>query len=378
VYRNQGINEFRQALRQASYKTVVMKALPRLMDVINKPIFEYLVPRQKLGVFFDMAKDAIDHEPEMSIERKREVMGKLWDSVDNRMGELVYDNVFWNRALKDSLMVATRSVGWNLGTFREIGGGVKDITKVKELGGLSDRTSYIFALTFMSAIVGALTQYLYTGKGPSEPKDLFFPKTGKARPDGTEDRLSLPTYMKDIAEYGHDITGFLKYGDNPFNTIQNKMHPLLSTVGQIITNKDFFGGAIRSPGDTKTQQAMDYADYMLKQMTPFGVRNYIQQSKVKDVEPTIMGYLSSPQMIGITPAPGYMTKTPEQLESSQIAKMHDSLVSKFKEEMRSGADWSEIHQRAVDAGITSPQDLAMIRKYATQRPPKHMRSFANH
>ena len=386
VYRNQGINEFRQALRQGSYKTVVMKALPRLMDMINKPIFEYLVPRQKLGVFFDMAKDAIDHEPEMSIERKREVMGKLWDSVDNRMGEIVYDNVFWNRALKDALMVSTRSVGWNLGTFREIGGGVidiKDVVKKDANGkiqwnGLSDRTSYIFALTFMSAIAGALTQYLYTGKGPSELKDLFFPKTGKVRPDGTEDRISLPTYMKDIAEYGHDITGFLKYGDNPFNTIQNKMHPLLSTVGQIITNKDFFGGAIRSPGDTKTQQALDYAEYALKQMTPFGVRNYIQQSKVEDVEPTIMGYLSSPQMIGITPAPGYMTKTPEELESSQVNKMHDSLMMKFREEMRSGADWSDIRQRARDAGITSQSDLAMIKKYATQRPPKHIRAFADH
>src|SRR5206468_1599241 len=98
VYRNAAANEFRQAVRKGNWGTAAMKALPRLLDVLNKPIFEYLVPRQKLGVFFDMAKDALEHEPGMDIARKREVMGKLWDSVDNRMGELVYDNVFWNRA----------------------------------------------------------------------------------------------------------------------------------------------------------------------------------------------------------------------------------------------------------------------------------------
>ena len=303
VYRNQGINEFKQSLRLGNYKTAAMKTLPMIMDTINKPIFEYLVPRQKLGVFFDMAKDALENKPGMSLQEKREVMGKLWDSVDNRMGELVYDNVFWNRALKDSLMVSTRSVGWNLGTFREIGGGVADIGKVKQLGGLSDRTSYIFGLMFVTSIVGSITQYLYTGQGPDDLKDLFFPRTGKTRPDGSEDRLSQPSYMKDIYEYGHDIRGFVKYGDNPLNTVMNKIHPLISTVADIIKNKDFFDGAIRSPGDKPMQQVQDEAEFMLKQMTPFSYRNYMQQSKVKGEDPSIGGYLSNPSMIGITPAP---------------------------------------------------------------------------
>jgi hypothetical protein len=319
-----------------------------------------------LGVFMDLAKDALEANPNMDLATKRQVMGKIWDSVDNRMGELVYDNVFWDRSLKDALMVSTRSVGWNLGTFREIGGGINDIAKNGMLDGLSDRSAYVFGLAFVTSIVGALTQY------------LFFPRTGKVRPDGSLDRLSLPSYMKDIAEYGHDIRGFIKYGDNPLNTIQNKMHPLLSTVAQLVTNKDFFGGAIRSPGDTGMQQAKDVGKYLGNQVMPFGIRNYEQQAKLKGEEPTVGGYLTSPSMVGITPAPGYITKSDEQTESSQVSKMRDSLITKFREEMRSGAEWPDIRQRAIDAGL-GVRDVEYIRASGqAPKPPKKLKSFAEH
>ena len=384
IYRNTEISAFRQALRKGNYTTASLKALPRLMDLIMGPIFQHLVPRQKLGVFFDLAKDAMAHQPDMDLETKRAVMGKIWDSVDNRMGEIVYDNVFWNHALKDALMVSTRSVGWNLGTFRELGGGIGDIRKIitKEnngfkWNGFSDRTSYIFGLTFISAIYGAITQYIYTGKGPEELKDLFFPKTGKFRPDGTADRLMLPTYMKDIAEYHRDIRGFVKYGDDPLHTISNKVSPLISLANQLRNGEDFFGGAIRSPGDSSMQQTLDVANFVLKQFSPFGIRNYIQQSKLNNEDASIFGYVTSLPFYGITPAPGYITKNDEQTESSQVNKMHDSLMTKFKEEMRDGAEWSDIKQRAKDAGITSLKDLAYIHQSAKQKPAKKLKAFAD-
>jgi hypothetical protein len=52
---------------------------------------------------------------------------KAWDSVDNRMGQLVYDNLFWSKTFKDLAMASVRSVGWNLGTIRELGGGLVDL-----------------------------------------------------------------------------------------------------------------------------------------------------------------------------------------------------------------------------------------------------------
>ena len=44
-------------------------------------------------------------------------MAKVVDSVDNRLGLLAYDNLFWQRTLKDLGMLSTRALGWNVGTI---------------------------------------------------------------------------------------------------------------------------------------------------------------------------------------------------------------------------------------------------------------------
>src|ERR1017187_3353783 len=47
---------------------------------------------------------------------------KVVDSVENRFGEMNFDNLFWNRTWKTALQLAFRSVTWKLGTAREITG----------------------------------------------------------------------------------------------------------------------------------------------------------------------------------------------------------------------------------------------------------------
>lgn len=68
-------------------------------------------------------------------EVKNRALRQAWDSIDNRFGQLVYDNLFWNKSAKDIGMVMTRSLGWNLGTVREIGGGLKDLATRKGMTG---------------------------------------------------------------------------------------------------------------------------------------------------------------------------------------------------------------------------------------------------
>jgi hypothetical protein len=374
-YRNASVNGFKQALRTGRYGDAALKLLPTVMDRIQKPIFEYLVPRQKLGVFFDMARDALDKNPNMPLAERRLVLGKLWDSVDNRMGEMVYDNLFWNRALKDGLMASVRSVGWNLGTFRELLGGAKDIKDIYRNKGLTDRTSYIIALPFMTSVIGSTLNYLYTGEGPRDMKDSFFPRTGRTRPDGSEDRLSLPSYMKDVYEYYHDLSGFAKYGSNPTNTLQNKMHPLLSLISQMINNKDFFGATIRNPTSPVVMQIQDEANYIVKQLAPFSLRNYQQQSKVKDIEPTLGGYLTSPSMIGITPAPGYVTKSEAQTESASILATKDAMTKRFRQALKDGEDKDEIVSQMKRAGFVQREITTLINSTKKDKKPAKLRSY---
>ena len=188
-------------------------------------------------------------------------------------------------------MATVRSVGWNLGTFRELGGGALDMAKVAEKG-LTDRAAYVLALPFMAAAYGALTQYLYTGQAPRELKDYFFPRTGRIRPDGTEDRVSLPTYMKDVYAYGEDIHNAVAYGGDPTQTIKNKANPLISMVSQMLNNQDYFGGAIRNPADPAVQQLAQEASFLVDEVEPFSLRNYQQQAKEKGEAPQVKGVVN--------------------------------------------------------------------------------------
>lgn len=53
-----------------------------------RPILEYIVPRQKLGVFADMASRELEKlGPAADAATTREALRKAWDSVDNRMGQ---------------------------------------------------------------------------------------------------------------------------------------------------------------------------------------------------------------------------------------------------------------------------------------------------
>lgn len=375
-YRNEAVNTFKQALRNNDLWGATKAFLPTVLDRMQAPVMEWLVPRQKLGVFFDMAKDWRAQNPGASVAEQRAGLGKLWDSVDNRMGQLVYDNLFWNRTLKDALMVSVRSVGWNLGTFRELGGGAADLAKNGLLsGGLSPRSAYAIALPFQAAVYGSLLYYAYNGKAPETFKDMIFPRTGRLRPDGTEDRVALPTYMKDVYAYGEDVSNFAQYGGDPTQTIKNKMNPMVATVSEMFNNEDYFGGAIRNPADPGVQQVAQEAAFLVDQLQPFSLRNYQQQAQAKGEEPSFLGYLTSPSMVGVTPAPGYIVKTPEEKESAAVSKLHDPLVQRFREQIKGGKDIDTLVPEMLKSGM-SRQDIKRIIETSGPTPKPHrLKSF---
>ena len=101
-YRTNMRQAFMDALRRHSVGKMALTGLPALAEAAMYPVLEWLVPRQKLGIFADM----VDFElkrlgPDATQEQRREAFAGAWDSVDNRMGQLVYDDLFWNRTVKD-------------------------------------------------------------------------------------------------------------------------------------------------------------------------------------------------------------------------------------------------------------------------------------
>lgn len=313
-YKNSAVESFWKALDANNYPGAALRIIPATIQSLAKPIMEVIVPRQKLGIFFDLAKFELERlGPNATRDQMREVLGRAWDSVDNRLGQLVYDNIFWNKALKDIGLASVRSLGWNIGTIREIGGGAfidtpREFSKIFKKGQkpeITNRMAYTLALPFIAGLYGAMYQYLMTGKGPQELKDYFFPKTGRKTQEGKEERAALPTYMKDV----------FAYANNPVQTVGHKLHPLLAALASMLQNKDYYGVKIRDSEAPLIKQTKQLFEFIGSQFIPFSVRNF---QKVREDRGSVGKAAQS--FFGVTPAPGYMTDTKAE------RKMKDYLI----------------------------------------------------
>jgi hypothetical protein len=304
------VDKMMEAFRKGNFLGGVLRAPFAAIDASVKPVMEMLVPRMKMGSFMDLAKFELARmDPAASHDEIRAAMGRAWDSVDNRMGQLVYDNLFWNKAVKDLAMASTRSVGWNLGTFRELGGGAVDLVKqtgrlVRGKGfDLTHRMAYTAAMPIVAGILGGTLQYIMTGDKPKETKDWFFPRTGQKDETGHDVRLALPSYMKDVYAYSRD----------PLHTLKDKTHPLISSLFQMMENKDYYGTEIRNEDDPIYKQLWQASKFAGKQFVPFAVRELGKSIENKsDTKTKVLPFF------GITQARRDITLTPAELHAREL------------------------------------------------------------
>lgn len=321
--------KFMQALRQGNYPGALLRGVPALIELQAKPIMEGWVPRLKMAAFLDlmeMEMRSLGEEP--NLQEVRRVAADAWDSIDNRFGQLRYDNLFWHTALKDLGMASVRALGWNVGSVREAfgapgaqlrqvgllpgggyggqgGGGRRPIRmidagldpdgnpryeKAKEPW-LHRKTSWLIATVFIYGLLGATYEYLHTGTGPKELKDYFFPH------DSNGQRISIPGYFKDWYEFF----------THPVRTITNKANPLLSLLVQIWNDEDYYGTQIVDWNDDRAQQLKDLFDYLAKDFQPFSLRSFGQrQTEQVGARPSVNAVES---VLGINRAPKAVTET---------------------------------------------------------------------
>lgn len=310
-------------------------------EVSMKPVMDRMVPAMKAGAIMKMAEFELSRfrarESAGEIlqrEEVRDAMAKIVDSVDNRMGQLIYDNLFWNKTAKDLGMASVRSLGWNLGDIRELGGGAVDtlanaknltygnaraLLKGESAKGLdvTHRMAYLLALPVTVGLIGGLMHKLMTGQNPDEPKDYFYPATGTFDDKGNPERVSLPSYMKDIYPVLSQRTPGRAASTLGHMAI-HKLNPLLNTIGEMISNEDYYGVEIRHADDPLMKQAKDVANHLAKGFTPFAVRGVM---KLREGGASLKEQAAP--MIGITPAPRHVNQTAavEMAEEKRLAKM---------------------------------------------------------
>ncbi len=385
-YKNSSVEQFWKALGEKKYGTAGVQAIPAVIESMAKPVMEKWVPRMKLGIFSEMAEsqmalwERMGHKP--TVPEMRQVYGKIWDSIDNRMGQMVYDNLFWHRTLKDVGLASVRSLGWNLGTVRELGGGVKDLLDIKasKAGGLqiSPRTAYVAALPAVVALYGAMYQYIKTGTGPQEFRDYFFPKTGRKNPDGRDERVSIPSYIKDI----------YAYAKHPLTTIGHKVHPILSGIAQMLENKDYYGVQIRNPQDPKVKQATDFMQYVGTQFIPFSVRGAQMRGKsgagIGEQAESFFGVIPAPKGVTQTKAEellGEFTKRhmeggpitrEEQLKKQTKADIRDQFKRGQVDELRTAIDKSGLQPAEIHNLLRNASKPALITRFLPLSPSEAM------
>jgi hypothetical protein len=283
---------FMTALRQKNPIGAAIRAPFALNEQLGaRAIMGHLVPRLKLGAYLDLAQAEMSRLPKDASQADvQRVLGRAWDSIDNRFGELVYDNLFWPKWIKDVGQVSTRALGWNVGTVRELGGAAVDTGKyVNDLARgrtphLSSRMAYATSLGVIgTAFAGAMINKLYTGQNPRDVKDLIFPRTGRLTPDGHEERIKLPTYAADTYEFAHD----------PQQTVANKMSDLTTALIELAENKDRRNVQIRNPDAGVGEQLGQTGKYLARKFEPISVSNARRASE--DGRSPVSGFLGLSQ-----------------------------------------------------------------------------------
>lgn len=323
----QAIPSLLRSIRRGEYGDASLKTLPAVGQAGSWLIHNWLVPNQKMSARVTVFKQLLDHFAgklgkqkgdytgildALSPTAMKQIAAKVVDIVDDRLGQMNYDNQFWNTNLRMAGQASFLSLGWLVGEIRTVTGGVGNIPRLwrpeKLLGALDKagtitgatmprldfRTAYLMMLATVMSSVDAVMQKGMTGHWPRSIKDLFMPPTGRKNPDGSDERVTPPSYWKDHYEL---VT-------HPFKTVANKFNPIFSMVYEALTNQDYFGTQVRDPHSPVWKQAMQTGEFFARQMAPFTAINMNKTLQSNDSK-----WLMAANLVGVNHASAVASRT---------------------------------------------------------------------
>jgi len=292
VYIKKASESFSNAIRAHDWGIAAKTSIPAFLEGLSYPVMQYLVPKLKVGAFMNQLLTEMKRTGAVpGTDQFAQIATKSWDHVDDILGQVVWDNIFAKKWVKDAAQLSARSASWSGGSIRTFISGAKEMRHIPSEG-MNYHTGFLIALPIVSAIYGGLLHRMATGKNPETLTDYYYPKTGRKNPDGTDERLSLPTELKEAVSYYHDPTG----------TLMHKESPLFSLASDLNANQSFGGTEIANPDDPLLLRTLDKGKYLAKSMLPFSVstmQRQQEQGKGFDIRP----------MLGLNPAPSYITRS---------------------------------------------------------------------
>jgi len=306
-YRITAYRGLKDALQENDYVAAILHAFPALMQTMVAPMFDVLIPRYKLGYareLFLTRMVELENELREGKVTRAQIARQTWDQVENMLGEMNFDNLFWNRTFKTILQLLFRSVTWWGGSIRTAwwsgSGQTREIGKIVERRKVSlpssttddplatarqYRTEYKFhmpkidpnmaahlGMVFAAGYISMLFMLLWRKKIPEDVdwKDIVAPRTGKLDERGKEERVRFPH------EYWV-MMGLLKH---PVEAAKGATTGMWTRVLEAIRNRDFYGNYVYSPDDPIVRQWIDVLGHLPGPPIAYAV---MQQAKERDL-----------------------------------------------------------------------------------------------
>ncbi len=339
----------------------VLRSPVALSEASMIPVMNFLVPRQKFGVFGELVGRILEQNPGKTLEELTPAFRQAGNRTDARLGQVGYDRLFINNTAKNVIQVLMRAPGWAGGTLSEIGGSVKDAGKFiaewyetgKAPQDIPDRVAYTLSLLGTMALANGLLTYLFTGEKPTG-MDYWAFRSGGVDDKGRPNRWLMPSYAKEIYSW------FTK----PQETAFAKLHPLLGLMSDIWRNRTFYGDMIRTEDASYGRQVLESGEYTLKAFEPFWTRG-VRKAAEREGE----GIFESPQkiaapLVGVMPAPRKYTGT----EATEIMDRYYELQG-HKVKTPEEAKVAELKSKAIIAGRKG--ELEKMDKIVSQLEQKH-------
>ncbi len=246
-----------------------------VLDTTAKPLFQIYIPMIKRGVLFDNLATWAKARPNANWNEILNEAAYISDTVDERFGLMMQDNLFWNPHVKHAAQIAMRSASWSYGAWMQYAGGVRELDpRLLRKQGFGRRSAYLFGSIFGDALIGGMITYLATGKTPKDIADYFLPRSGgtvgERHPGGRKnedyrvpERFLLPGNAKDVIDQAAilmdatiayqenrnwraaevaGVRGFSEY-------LRNKEADLWANLFEEFTGKDWSDNMLVNPRD---------------------------------------------------------------------------------------------------------------------------------
>jgi N12 class adenine-specific DNA methylase/GGDEF domain-containing protein len=386
-----GLEGMRQAAANDKYIEALLKAMAGTNGLIQKPLFNYYIPRIKAGMFMrDYARELADHQADIDAgtTSRAEIGRKVWDAIEDTAGQMNWDARFWNRTFKSSIQLAFRAFTWRAGNARLVykagtGQANEMIESLKAMhdhftdGEKADPSSTavpridpnlarIIGLLVTYGVVNALIQKSTTGENPKDYKDLLAARIGGKDSYGHPLRITAPAILLSdwMSLQSHGLKGYISSG----------LSDLVGGMDDVLANKDFRNVMIHDPDDPMWKQRWDDTKHIAGAPISIGNMRKLHDegaSKAKAAS-MLLGLKPAPQTFDMTAAERMAqeinrTKIPERTPSE--ADEHDAkrqAIAPVREALRNG-NRSALYQAVAEGKITRKQAMSLLTE--SRRPP---------